>query len=125
MDKKIAGLLGALAGLATAGGAQAAINPAATSPQALQVTSYADLLAPIANPVDLLRAVDASQPPEPRPAADFQLAAYHDHHYRYSEHRSNAHHHHHHARVYHHHHHHHNHAFFGIPGLGGVVLNGR
>ncbi len=123
MDKKIAGLLGALAGLATAGGAQAAIDPAATSPQALQVTSYADLLAPIANPVGLLRAVEAAQPPEPHPAADFQLAAYH-HNYRYSERHAKAHHHHHHARVYHHHHHHNN-AFFGIPGLGGVVLNGR
>jgi hypothetical protein len=50
MDKKIAGLLGAIAGLATIGTAQAAINPAAV-PDTLQASSYTDLLTPIAHPI--------------------------------------------------------------------------
>jgi hypothetical protein len=94
MDKKIAGLLGAVAGLATIGTAQAAINPAAV-PDALQASSYADLLSPIAHPIALLKADEAAraQKPAAKPAADFQVAA--------------AHHHHHHtySRNYHHHHH--------------------
>ena len=101
MDKKIAGLLGAVAGLATIGTAQAAINPAAV-PDALQassqVSSYADLLTPIAHPIALLKADDSRRPQKPaaQPSADFQLAANHHHHH---------HHHRHYSRNYHHHHH--------------------
>lgn len=120
MDKRIAGLLGAVAGLATIGTAQAAINPAAV-PDTLQASSYADLLTPIAHPIALLKADDAARAPKPaaEPAADFQVAAAHHHHY------------HHHHRTYsrnYHHHHHYDHrksAFVGIPGLGGVVINHR
>jgi hypothetical protein len=46
MDKKIAGLLGALTGLATVGFAQAAVQAAASPSDVLRASSYADLLAP-------------------------------------------------------------------------------
>jgi hypothetical protein len=120
MDKKIAGLLGAIAGLATIGTAQAAINPAAV-PDTLQASSYTDLLTPIAHPIALLKADDAAraQKPAAEPAADFQLAEnYHHHHHHY---------HHTYSRNYHHHHRydHRRSAFFGIPGLGGVVTDHR
>jgi len=111
MDKKIAGLLGAVAGLATIGTAQAAINPAAGQ-DALQAYSYADLLTPIAHPIALLKADDAAraQKPAAEPAADFQLAENYHHH----------HHHHTYSRNYHHHHRydHRRSAFFSIPGWG-------
>ena len=61
MDKKTVGLLGAVAGLATIGSAQAAINPAPNPPQALRASSYADLLAPIPNAAALLKADDAAR----------------------------------------------------------------
>ena len=112
MDKRIAGLLGAVAGLATIGTAQAAINPAAV-PDTLQASSYADLLTPIAHPIALLKADDAARAPKPaaEPAADFQVAAAYHHYHTYSR---NYHHHHYNRRKS---------AFFGIPGLGGVVIN--
>ncbi|HJU18515.1 MAG TPA: hypothetical protein VJ770_18850 [Stellaceae bacterium] len=125
MDKKIAGLLGAVAGLAMAGSAQAALSPAANPSETLQASSYADLLAPIPNAVALMKADDAAraQQPNAAPSEDVQVAQrypfYHHHH-----------HHHHHSyygyyRRYHHHHHHHHHrgAFIRIPGFGGVVIN--
>ncbi|MBV8738947.1 MAG: hypothetical protein JO007_17155 [Alphaproteobacteria bacterium] len=95
MDKKIAGLLGAIAGLATLGTAQAAINPAAV-PDALQASSYADLLTPIAHPIALLKADDAAraQKPAAEPAADFQMAAAHHHHHNHRHHYSRNYHHH-------------------------------
>src|ERR1700739_3620136 len=51
MDQKIAGLLGAVAGLATAGAAQAAIEPAPNASEALHASSYADLLTPVPNAI--------------------------------------------------------------------------
>jgi hypothetical protein len=127
MDKKIAGLLGAVAGLATMSAAQAAVNPAPDASKALAASSYADLLAPIPDAVAQLEADNAARvqkPAEPI-ADDIQVAqyypyppyAYHHHH----------HHHHHHYRRYsrHHHHHHHHSSFVGIPGIGGVVVGGR
>ena len=59
MDKKIAGLLGAVAGLATMNATQAATGTAANSSEALQASSYADLLAPIPNAAELLKADDS------------------------------------------------------------------
>jgi hypothetical protein len=128
MDKKIAGLLGAVAGLATMSAAQAAIDPAPDPSKALKASSYADLLAPVPDAVALLEADNAARAQKSaEPAADdLQVAqypygapypyppyAYHHHH----------HHHHHHRRYsHHHHHHHHNGAFVGIPGVGGVVV---
>ena len=60
MDKKTAGLLGAVAGLATMGTANAAGLSHAPS-QALHASSYADLLAPIPHAVEQLRADDAAR----------------------------------------------------------------
>ena len=68
MDKKIAGLVGAVAGLATVGSAEAA-TPAHHQAEALQASSYADLLTPIPNAVELMRADDAAQAQSPQPAS--------------------------------------------------------
>jgi hypothetical protein len=107
MEKKISGLLGAMAALSTMTAAQAA--PTSVTPDPLQANSYSDLLEPIPNAAAVLKVVD-----ERGPAADdanIQLAQYHHHH----------HHHHHHWRRgpvivigrhrHHHHHHHHHHHF--------------
>lgn len=121
MDKKLARLLGAVAGLATMSAAQAAPQPAPNPSAALQANSYADLLAPIPNAASLLKADDAARVQQP---AEMQLAqvyyapypppyAHHHHH-----------HHHHHVRRYAHHHHHLHHpgVVVGVPGIGGVVV---
>jgi hypothetical protein len=123
MDKKIAGLIGAVAGLAAMNSVQAAPGPALNPSEALQASTYADLLAPISNATALLKADDAARVQRP---VEVQLAQayyvpyppgyvyYHHHH----------HHHHHFRRFAHHHHHHHHHAraWVGIPGVGGVVI---
>jgi len=124
MDKKIAGLLGAVAALGGLNAAQAAPAPVQDPTNILQANSFAELLEPIANAAELLRAVEAQQPAE----ATVQEAQYYPY-YRHHHH----HHHHHHAfypRYYapyggevvvvpryrhyyrHHHHHHHHHGFY-------------
>jgi hypothetical protein len=122
MDKKIAGLLGAVAGLATMSAAQAATQPAANPPEALQASSYADLLAPIPNAAAVLRADDAARAEAPASGAmeGIQVTqAY----YPYQPYYRHHHHHHHryYSRRYSHHYHHHG-AFVGVPGVGGVVI---
>jgi len=119
MEKKIAGLLGAMATLGALNAAQAAPIPSPAPTDVLRANSFADLLEPIPNAAALLQAVDESAPV---PSADenVQLAQYYYHHHHH-------HHHHHHgfypryARVvivppryrrYHHHHHHHHHSFY-------------
>lgn len=60
MDKKIAGLLGAVGALASLNGAQAATGPA--DPAAvLKAQTFADLLNPIPNAKATLNAVDAAR----------------------------------------------------------------
>ncbi len=130
MDKKIAGLLGAVAGLAAVSSAQAALNPAPDAAEALQASSYADLLAPVSNAVVLLKADDAARVREAAAdAADaVQVAQAYYYPYRYPHYRYHHHHHHHHSysrRYSHHHHHHHHGTFVGVPGVGGVVVGGR
>jgi NAD(P)-dependent dehydrogenase (short-subunit alcohol dehydrogenase family) len=99
MDKKIAGLLGAVAALSTANAAQASPAPTPVQTEVLKANSYANLLEPIPNAAAILRAVD-ERGPELAAAGEFQVAAHH-------------HHHHHHRTVvirrprHHHHHHHH------------------
>jgi hypothetical protein len=123
MEKKIAGLLGAMATLGAFSAAEAAPIPAPAPTDVLRANSFADLLEPIPNAAALLRAVDESAPV---PSADesVRLAQfYHDHHH---------HHHHHHSQYrrdydggygprviivprryrHHHHHHHHHHSFY-------------
>ena len=122
MDKKIAGLLGAAAAVATVGGAQASATPAQTSNDALTARSYPDLLTPIANAAEALIADNARL--EAKASEGVQLAQYYPNRY-YHHH----HHHHHHGyyhyryRYHHHHHHHHHGAYIGVPGVGGVVVH--
>ena len=63
------------------------------------VQSYADLLTPIPNAVEVLRADDAARLNQPR--GRVQLAQYHHHH--------------------HHHHHHHYHDAFPGAIIGGII----
>ena len=61
MERKKAGLLGALAGVAALGGtaAQAASHDAVMPPEPVAVTSYSDLLRPIPNAVEALKVHNA------------------------------------------------------------------
>lgn len=119
MDKKIAGLLGAVAALGTLGSAQATPQATPAPSDVLQANSYADLLEPIQNAGALLQAIDEATPP--KADGELQVAQFYHHHH---------HHHHHHSfyrrryydapvvvvpryrRYYHHHHHHHHHHSF-------------
>lgn|SRR5579871_5395459 len=96
MDRKIAGLLGAVAALGTVSAAQAAPTPRVPT-EPLRANSFAELLQPIPNAVSVLKTVDESQS-APSAEGNVQLAQYHHHH-----------HHHHFWRRYRHHHHHHHH----------------
>ena len=120
MEKKIAGLLGAVATLGAFNAAQAAPAPNPVPTDVTRANSFADLLEPIPNAASLLQAIDESAPAQ---SADgnVQLAQFYHHHHH--------HHHHHHGyyrgygydgygprvmvvpryRRYHHHHHHHHH----------------
>jgi hypothetical protein len=121
MEKKIAGLLGAMATLGAMNAAEAAPAPTPAPTDVLRANSFADLLEPIPNAASLLQAIDESGP-APSTNENVQLAqlyVYHHHHH---------HHHHHGMRRYgprvivvpprygryrhHHHHHHHHHSFY-------------
>jgi hypothetical protein len=119
MEKKIAGLLGAMATLGAFNAAQAAPIPTPAPSDVLRANSFAELLEPIPNAAALLKAVDESRP-NPSANENVQLVQYHHHHH---------HHHHHHGYGYgpgygpgvvvvprryrrHHHHHHHHHSFY-------------
>ena len=91
MEKKIAGLVGAVAALGTLTAVQAAPAPTPATVSPLEVNSYADLLGPIPNAVALLKTVDE----RPSSEGSVQLAQYHHHHHHYRRHRHHHHHHHH------------------------------
>jgi hypothetical protein len=123
MDKKIAGLLGAAAAVATVGCAQASTSPAQAPNDPLTARSYADLLTPIPNATEALIADNARL--EAKPSEGVQLAQYyHHHHHHHHGYYRYRHHHHHHGyyRYNRHHHHHHHGAYIGVPGVGGVVV---
>jgi hypothetical protein len=125
MDKKIAGLLSAVAAVATIGGAQASTTPGQPSSDPLAAQSYADLLTPIPNATEALVADNARL--DTKAAGEVELAQYYHHHHHHHHHHwrryyHHHHHHHHHWRRYYHHHHHHHHTFIGVPGVGGVVV---
>jgi hypothetical protein len=122
MEKKIAGLLGAVATLGAFNAAEAAPTPAPAPSDVLRANSFAELLRPIPNAASLLQAIDESAP-VPSADGNVQLAQFYHHH----------HHHHHHSqyrgyygydegprvivvprryRHHHHHHHHHHHSFY-------------
>jgi hypothetical protein len=102
MDKKIAGLLGAAAALTAVGGAQAATPQGAGL---VPAANYADLLRPVSNPVEALKADDARRGETPGVQVA-QISVQVGHH----------HHHHHRVIVVHHHHHHHHPAVVIVPG---------
>ena len=108
MDKKIAGLLGAAAALATVGGANAATEVQGT-PQN-PATAYRELLNPVPNAVAALKADDARREAEARNVKTAQISVQLGHHHHHHGVRIRVgHHHHHHVR--HHHHHHHNSSY--------------
>lgn len=125
MDKTTAGLLGAVATLATMGVAQAATSPAPNPAEFMRAGSYTDLLAPVQNAKALMKADDALQAERDRYQDDvdrtpenMRLADWDERNY-YR--RGEEHHHHHHAYYHHHHHHHHHAQGFVVPG-GRVVV---
>jgi len=75
MEKKIAGLLGAMATLGAFNAAEAVPIPSPAPTDVLRANSFADLLEPIPNAAALLQAVDESRP---APSADenVQLAQF-------------------------------------------------
>jgi hypothetical protein len=120
MEKKIAGLLGAMAtlGAFSAGEAAPVAHPAPA--EILNANSFADLLQPIPNAAELLQIVDESGPISSADENIQRVQFYHHHHH---------HHHHHHSQYrryyeeprvvivprryrHHHHHHHHHHSFY-------------
>ncbi len=106
MDKKLAGLVGALSAVAPLGMAQAA----PTLPQStLKADSFAGLLAPIPNAGTQLEASNALLVERGNQAKVEQAQYYYHHHHHHFFHRRFYHHHHHHffRRFFHHHHHHH------------------
>ena len=125
MDKKIAGLLGAVATLGAFIAAEAAPAPSPAPTDVLRANSFAELLEPIPNAASLLQAIDESAPAQSVDENIQPAQFYHHHHH---------HHHHHHNgygryygydeyaprviivprryRHHHHHHHHHHHSFY-------------
>jgi hypothetical protein len=116
MEKKIAGLLGAMATLGAVNAAQASQAPSPAPTEVMRANSFADLLEPIPNAASLLQAMDQSEATDPNVqlaqlAIEVGPRRYHHHH-----------HHHHHAyrrRIvvvprfrHHHHHHHHHHGYY-------------
>ncbi len=91
MEKKIAGLLGAVATLGALSGAQAAPAPAPTPTDVMRANSYADLLQPIPNAAALLQAIDESAPAQPadqniRLAQGIVIGVGHHHHHHHHHH---------------------------------------
>jgi hypothetical protein len=122
MEKRTAGLLGAIAGLATMGAAHASIPPAPNAADMMQASSYADLLTPIPNAAALIKADDAARSQQPKPEGTLQLVDYPGYGVSTPRFRDHHHHHHHHQAYNRHHHHHHHHGTeIGIPGIGVVV----
>ncbi|MBV8923130.1 hypothetical protein [Bradyrhizobium sp.] len=114
MEKKIAGVLGAVAALSTLTAAQAAPT------DVLRANSYAELLNPIPDAAAQLKVLnerEASQPAEQEKTLRLAYHHHHHHHHHRAYFRSRVivvphrhyhhHHHHHHHHHYHHHHHHH------------------
>ena len=115
MDKKLAGLLGAVASVATLGAAHAASQqPTVVSPLPA-AASYAELLTPVGNATELLVADDAARMQQTD--GRVQLAQDHHHHHHTKIIIKRRHHHHHRKIIIKksHHHHHHHHSMY-LPG---------
>ena len=101
---KVVGLVGAISGLATLDGAQAASLQSPNTTGLPPAQSFAELIDPIPNALAVLQAMDAEQ--AAAPDANVTLVQYHHHH-----HHRWRHHHHHHRWWRRHHHHHHHHRY--------------
>ena len=103
MDKKMVGLLSAMAAFAPA----AATAATTLTPADLNAESYADLLAPIPNATEKLKASDALLQSDNAAKLEMAQYFYHHHHHHFFHRRFYHHHHHHHffRRRFHHHHH--------------------
>lgn len=103
MDKTVAGLLAAMGAAVASTSGQAA-----TPGSVLSASSYADLLRPVSNPVETLKALDGE-------AGVQEVQYYYPPAYYVPPRLFGHHHHHHHNRYYrpryHHHHHHHHHGY--------------
>jgi hypothetical protein len=98
MDKLTLGLI---AGLGTAVAASSGEANTLAGPEAvLRTTSVAELLKPIPNALEKLRALDAQAEVKPAETQVAETIIVKHHH----------HHHHHYRRHHHHHHHHHHHT---------------
>ncbi len=105
MDKTLAGLIGAASALAASASAQAATVANPGIEDAMHAASYADLLKPIPNAAELLRASDAAQAEAAPKVMEVQYYYHHHHHHHHRYWRRPVY-----VRpVYHHHHHHHHH----------------
>jgi len=93
MDKTITGLLSAVAGIAT----MAVVTPTSAAAALKPATSYAELLGPIPDATEVLRATDAQRTEQP--PSEFGGARVYDAEYYRSRH-------------HHHHHHHHHHGYY-------------
>jgi hypothetical protein len=100
MERSTLGLIAAVAGLSAIGAAPSEASTADVVNQAMQASSFSQLLDPIPNAAAILKAADEADG-SARAIPNVELAQYHHHHHVFWRHR---HHHHHH---YHHHHHHH------------------
>jgi hypothetical protein len=112
MDPKLVGLLGAVSALVSLDAAQANVTAAAGPAPMAQAQSYAELLEPIPNALNLLKLAEAAGlggTHEQGATENSTKMAYHHHHHHHHHHHRWYHHHHHHHHHYHHHHHHHHH----------------
>jgi len=115
MDKKLAGLLGAVAGLATMGAAHAATQQDANPSPLPQAASYAELLGPVSDAPTLLAADDARML---QGRVRVQLAQDHHHHHHTKVIIKKRHHHHRKIIIKKTHHHHHSMYLPGAPKEG-------
>ncbi len=109
MEKTLMGLVAAIGAAAPLTGAHASLVSYDEATRALQVSSVAELLEPVANSAAILQALDsAALEKNAAPEKNVELAQfyYHHHHHHW------YHHHHHHHHWYHHHHHHHHHYYY-------------
>jgi hypothetical protein len=113
MQKTTLGLVAALG--AVAASPALANAPATTADSILRPTSVAELLDPIANPLEVMKDLQArSDTLAPVEVSDADISvgtsgvtiAHHHHHHHYRRRLYIYHHHHHHHYIYHHHHHH-------------------
>ena len=105
MDKTLISLLSGASALALLGGSQASAAPPVDEVNVLQpARSFAELLDPIPNAENVLRAENERAAATVAEDKQMVVAEYYHHHHHYHHH---YYHHHHHYDYHHHYHHHH------------------